>query len=126
MCQYLTSITMTTLVCCTISINKVSFSPFNCPFSPEDQTDEFASNVDPDETAHNKSSYLEEHCLPFCSCFLANMGSRRVPSPAETSIGLMMPLLEFGRDVLVQELGPFLIYLFLFSLFFSLREEDST
>ena len=32
----------------------------------------FIDSVDPDETARNEPSHLDLHCLPFCSCFMAD------------------------------------------------------
>ena len=36
-------------------------------------TDFFANSVDPDETAHNEPSHLDQHCLPFWSGFTSNI-----------------------------------------------------
>ena len=42
------------------------------------QTDNFANSKDPDETAGNKQSHQDLHCLPFCFCFLLNLLSIRM------------------------------------------------
>ena len=54
---------------CIIDLSTAKSKSLINPFSPANQNNFFANNVDPDETAHNEPSHQDLPCLPFCLIF---------------------------------------------------------